>query len=155
MAVDFLFEVNQWVELHWKQVTGIGQKSLPCEPWLISGESITDIVIWTWKLMIGLKVQHGKSLSVHMIERWTEKSVGVKIYIKRHTWNAAGGKEIMWPTHLLQTPSLFLKWRNQEKKGKRRKSPRIHSKSIKYYIADKQIISNSWKGIIERTLHWP
>ena len=49
--------------------------------------------------------------------------------------NAQSGKEITWPIHSLQAPSLFLKWRNKEKKRKR--NPKIPTELTKFCIANK------------------
>ena len=37
-------------------------------------EPITDIVIWTWNVMIGWKAPHGKNSSIHVTEKQAEKN---------------------------------------------------------------------------------
>ena len=70
-----------------------------------------------------------KLKSSHDRKVYWEKLVGIKRPAERHTKNALGGKEIAWPTHSLQTPSLFFKWRNQEKKKKEKEE-----KILKYIL---------------------
>ena len=45
---SFLFEVNQSVDLHWKQVTGTRRNSR-----LVLGESVIDIAVWKWRPVTG------------------------------------------------------------------------------------------------------
>ena len=40
--IVFLFEVDQWVDLHWKHVTGSGQNSR-----FVTGKLVIEIVVWT------------------------------------------------------------------------------------------------------------
>ena len=108
-----------------------------------------------WKLMIGWKTPRDKNPSVLAIERWTEKSVGVKIAGRNKHLKCSGETEITWPTQSLRTPSLyFSKEETRRKRGKRSKSPKMHPQLIKYNIADKakneQLLK--WWNCIN---HWP
>ena len=113
MATDFLFEFYQWVELHWKPVTGSGRNSR-----FIPGETVIDIVVWRGTSTAGWKAPLENSGSQK--ELMEEFSL-VQPPVRDTREDATGEKVLTQPTYPPWTPCLVFKWTNQEKKIKLRK----------------------------------
>ena len=132
MVTDFLFEVNQWIDLNWKQVTGSGPNS-----WLIPGESVIDIVVWTISSTTGQKAPHGENSWVPVIKkRRTEKFSLALLSIERHTWKYYRWKRIEMTNSLTVNPRLSSQMKKPGEKKKREKT-KIHPKLMKFYMANK------------------
>ena len=67
MATDFLFEVNQWADLHWKQVIGTERNFR-----FVPGEPVIDIVVWTGRPTTGENDSRGENSKVNAAKMLTE-----------------------------------------------------------------------------------
>ena len=70
----------------------------------------------------------GKNSRVHWQKGELRNQLASWYLSKEAHENALSGKELTWPTHSLQTPSLVLEWKKERKK-KRKKKRKPYNKS--------------------------
>ena len=125
MATDCFFEINQWVDLYWKQATGSGRNT-----GFVLEEPVIDIVVWTERLMSGWKGSRGESSRVTAAKGLTEKFSLAQLLSKDTHEKCTGWKRIDMANSFTVDTQLSSQMKKLGEKG-RNKKPKIHPEIIK------------------------